>query len=72
MDDWKLQQGNLGPEGDDTADVDMAMYISNFLQILRYFIQMRGIIWTLTRTDQAPGVIFCYSRGELKIYEPLY
>ncbi|KAM7472909.1 hypothetical protein LguiA_011092 [Lonicera macranthoides] len=25
MDDWKLQQGNLGPEGDDSADVDMAM-----------------------------------------------
>ena len=26
MDDWKLQQGNLGPEPDDANDPDMAMY----------------------------------------------
>lgn len=25
MDDWKLQQGNLGPEPDDVNDPDMAM-----------------------------------------------
>lgn len=26
MDDWKMQQGNLGPEPDDVND-DMAMYV---------------------------------------------
>lgn len=28
MDDWKLQQGNLGPDPDDINDPDMAMYVS--------------------------------------------
>lgn len=27
MDDWKLQQGNLGQEFEDSADPDMAMYV---------------------------------------------
>lgn len=32
MDDWKMQQhGNLGPEADDSADPDMAMYSPLFI-----------------------------------------
>lgn len=31
MEDWKMQQGNIGPEADDAADADMAMYVSNFI-----------------------------------------
>lgn len=27
MDDWKMQQGNLGPDADDYNDPDMAMYV---------------------------------------------
>jgi cellulose synthase A len=29
MDDWKMQQGNLGPEQED--DAEAAMYVSSFL-----------------------------------------
>lgn len=29
MDDWKMQQGNLGPEPED--DLEAAMYVSKFL-----------------------------------------
>ena len=31
MDDWKLQQGNLGLETDDAADPDMGMYVPQFI-----------------------------------------
>ena len=31
MDDWKLQQGNLGPETDDATDPDMGMYVPKFI-----------------------------------------
>jgi hypothetical protein len=32
MDDWKLQQGNLGgPEPDDMNDADMAMFVPNLI-----------------------------------------
>lgn len=34
MDDWKLQQGNLGQEIEDLADPDMAMYVSMFINAL--------------------------------------
>lgn len=34
MDDWKLQQGNLGHEPDDLKDPDMAMYVFNILQLV--------------------------------------
>lgn len=33
MDDWKLQQGNLGPDPDDSNDPDMALYVKSLLNI---------------------------------------
>ena len=32
MDDWKLQQGNLGPDPDDSNDPDMALYVLSLLK----------------------------------------
>lgn len=32
-DDWKMQQGNLGPEPDDANDPDMAMYSPKLISI---------------------------------------
>lgn len=32
MDDWKMQQGNLGAEFDDAVDPDIAMYVLNMFQ----------------------------------------
>lgn len=35
MDDWKMQQGNLGPDPyDDSNDPDMAMYVLDINQYL--------------------------------------
>lgn len=34
MDDWKMQQGNLGPETDDANDPDMAMYWPKLFSIV--------------------------------------
>jgi len=33
MDDWKMQQGNLGAEIDDSVDPDIAMYVKKCVQI---------------------------------------
>lgn len=33
MDDWKMQQGNLGADHDDSNDPDMALYVTNNIYI---------------------------------------
>lgn len=33
MDDWKMQQGNLGPEPEDANDPDNAMYLFELILI---------------------------------------